>query len=81
MHQGEGYGICRAVHAEQNALLNCSREQTIGADLYNRLACPNAAWVSGRLFGSALYNCDDDSGQSEQSKRIRNDHQVVKHIR
>ena len=34
MHQGEGYGICRAVHAEQNALLNCSREQTMGADLY-----------------------------------------------
>ena len=34
MHQGEGYGMCRAVHAEANALLNCSREQTIGADLY-----------------------------------------------
>lgn len=34
MHQGEGYAICRAVHAEANALLNCSREQTIGADLY-----------------------------------------------
>ena len=34
MHQGEGYGICRAVHAEANALLNCSREQTIGVDLY-----------------------------------------------
>ncbi len=34
MHQGEGYGICRAVHAEANALLNCSREQTMGADLY-----------------------------------------------
>lgn len=34
MHQGEGYGTCRAVHAEQNALLNCSREQTVGADLY-----------------------------------------------
>lgn len=34
LHQGQGYGICRAVHAEQNALLNCSREQTIGADLY-----------------------------------------------
>ena len=33
-HQGEGYGICRAIHAEQNALLNCSREQTLGADLY-----------------------------------------------
>lgn len=34
MHQGEGYGICRAIHAEQNALLSCSREQTAGADLY-----------------------------------------------
>lgn len=34
LHQGEGYGICRAVHAEANALLNCSREQTLGADLY-----------------------------------------------
>lgn len=33
-HQGEGYGICKAIHAEANALLNCSREQTIGADLY-----------------------------------------------
>ena len=26
--------MCRAVHAEANALLNCSREQTVGADLY-----------------------------------------------
>lgn len=34
MHQGEGYDICRAIHAEANALLNCSREQTMGADLY-----------------------------------------------
>lgn len=34
LHQGQGYDICRAIHAEQNALLNCSREQTIGADLY-----------------------------------------------
>lgn len=34
MHQGEGYGMCRAIHAEMNALLNCSRQQTIGADLY-----------------------------------------------
>lgn len=31
---GEGYELCKAVHAEQNALLNCSRQQTIGADLY-----------------------------------------------
>lgn len=34
MHQGEGYGICRAIHAEANALLNCLRQQTMGADLY-----------------------------------------------
>ena len=34
MHQGEGYELCKAVHAEQNALLNCSRQQTIDADLY-----------------------------------------------
>lgn len=26
--------MCRAIHAEANALLNCSREQTLGADLY-----------------------------------------------
>lgn len=41
MHQGEGYGICRAIHAEMNALLNCSREQTIGADLYLAGVNPN----------------------------------------
>ena len=34
LHQGQGYGMCRAVHAEANALVNCSREQTMGADLY-----------------------------------------------
>jgi len=34
LHQGEGYAMCRAVHAEANALLNCSRDQTVGADLY-----------------------------------------------
>lgn len=34
LHQGEGYAMCKAIHAEANALLNCSREQTVGADLY-----------------------------------------------
>lgn len=34
MHQGEGYGICRAIHAEQNALLGCERYETMDADLY-----------------------------------------------
>lgn len=41
MHQGEGYGICRAIHAEANTLLNCSRQQTIGADLYLVGITPN----------------------------------------
>lgn len=34
LHQGEGYAMCKAIHAEANALLNCSRDQTVGADLY-----------------------------------------------
>lgn len=34
VHQGEGYGICRAIYVEANALLNCSRQRTLGADLY-----------------------------------------------
>ena len=34
MHQGDGFAMCKAVHAEANALLNCSREHTVGADLY-----------------------------------------------
>ncbi len=34
LHQGDGYAMCRAIHAEANALLNCSRFQTMGADLY-----------------------------------------------
>ena len=33
LHQGDGYAMCRAIHAEANALLNCSRAQTMGADL------------------------------------------------
>lgn len=34
LHQGQGYAMCKAVHAEANALLNCSHEQTVDADLY-----------------------------------------------
>ena len=47
MHQGEGYGMCRAVYAEANALLNCSREQTIGADLYLASINPQDSTVHG----------------------------------
>ena len=49
LHRGQGYEMCRAVHAEQNALLNCSREQTLGADLY--LAGVNPEDNSGSKAG------------------------------
>lgn len=34
MKSGEGYEFCRAVHAEQNALLSVSRNECIGASIY-----------------------------------------------
>ena len=33
-HPGEGYEYCNAIHAEQNALLNISRDEAIGASLF-----------------------------------------------
>lgn len=35
--RGEGYLVCPAVHAEQNAIISASRERMIGATMY--LAC------------------------------------------
>ncbi len=32
--RGERYELCRSVHAEQNAIINASREQMIGATLF-----------------------------------------------
>ena len=32
--KGDRYELCRAVHAEQNALLSCSRSQSIGSIMY-----------------------------------------------
>lgn len=32
--KGERYELCRAVHAEQNAMLACSRENMLGSTLY-----------------------------------------------
>ena len=31
---GERYELCRSVHAEANAIIAASREETLGADLY-----------------------------------------------
>ncbi len=32
--RGERYELCRALHAEQNAIINASRDQMLGATLY-----------------------------------------------
>ena len=41
---GTQYELCRAVHAEQNALLSASRNECIGATLY--LACTDGlTWI------------------------------------
>ncbi len=32
--RGERYEMCRALHAEQNAIINASRDQMLGATLY-----------------------------------------------
>lgn len=45
------YELCRAVHAEQNALLSASRNECIGATLY--LAC-----IDGYTFVSDTECCD-----------------------
>lgn len=38
--KGERYELCRSVHAEQNAIINASRNDMIGSSLY--LACHDA---------------------------------------
>ena len=38
--KGQRYELCRAVHAEQNAIISASRSKLIGSDIY--LACHNA---------------------------------------
>ena len=41
MHQGEGYGLCRAIHAEQNALLNCSSMDSCSFIFWSALQNPS----------------------------------------
>lgn len=38
--RGERYELCRSVHAEANAIISASRQQTMGATIY--LACHDA---------------------------------------
>ncbi len=40
MPSGHRYELCRSVHAEANAIISASREQTLGSTLY--LACRSA---------------------------------------
>lgn len=46
---GERYELCRSVHAEQNAIISCSRRDMIGSSLY--LVGRDAK--TGALLGSA----------------------------
>ncbi len=45
--RGERYELCRSVHAEQNAIIAASREETNGATLY--LACTDP--TTGAIIG------------------------------
>ncbi len=45
--KGQRYELCRSVHAEANAIIAASREETLGATLY--LACHDAK--TGELYG------------------------------
>lgn len=73
MHQGEGYDICRAIYAEQNALLNCSREQTMGADLYLTGVNPSDNSIHPGEALSALRQDDHPGGnpQCDHANRRR----------
>ena len=45
--RGERYELCRSVHAEANAIIHASREETLGAVLY--LACIDPK--TGEVYG------------------------------
>ena len=59
--KGEGYSLCSAVHAEQNALLNVSRNDTIGSTIYivgiehntNEYADPHPCHICKRFIQNA----------------------------
>lgn len=50
--RGERYELCRAVHAEANAIISAARENMLGADLY--MACTDPA--SGDII-SGICSC------------------------
>ena len=49
--RGERYEMCRSVHAEMNAVINASRDQMLGADLY--LACTCCCMMCKRVVINA----------------------------
>ena len=46
--KGQRYELCRAVHAEQNAIISASRADLMGSDIY--LACHDAK--TGKIDGA-----------------------------
>ena len=47
--RGERYELCRSVHAEANAMLAASREQMIGAVLYQTCVDPQTGGIIGPI--------------------------------
>ena len=69
--RGERYELCRAVHAEANAIIAASREQMLGATLY--MACIDAktgelvTWEACQTFsGSWGYHRDEMTWKSPE---------------
>ena len=51
--RGERYELCRSVHAEQNAIINASRSEMLGATLYLvGLECSDGSYVRAAAPGS-----------------------------
>ena len=54
VHRGERYELCRAVHAEANAIIAASREQMHGATMYMCCTDPWTKEVVGSICSCAM---------------------------
>ena len=52
--RGERYELCRSVHAEANAIIAASREQTLGATMYMVCTDPKDGSVIGGMSSCAM---------------------------
>lgn len=47
--RGERYEMCRSVHSEQNAIINASKDQMIGAEMYMCCTDPESKEIIGDI--------------------------------